>query len=164
MQNSDNFLGEQLLLLASAKRYGYLETQAIIEYTTDSLWWDVPMSLDWIDGSGLSRYNQQTPSTIVYLLSKLYQEVGPDRLMSIFPAGGVSGTIKNWYAGQNGQPFIFAKTGTLRHVHCLSGYLRMPGGRMYVFSFMHNNYPGKIKELKEEMEDILNWLYGQLPQ
>ena len=57
-------------------------------------------------------------------------------------------------------PYVFAKTGTLRHKHCLSGYLRTHSGRVLIFSFMHNNYTGSSARIKEEMQRVLEMVQG----
>jgi len=150
-------VAEQLLLLCSAKRYGELNTERILDYIIDSLFIDKPVEIDWVDGSGLSRYNQFTPEMMVWVLDELQDLLPAEQLFDIFPAGGESGTISEWYAGTDGQAFVFAKTGTLRHVHCLSGYIKTAGDKTLIFSFMHNNFPDKISKLKEEMEVLLNW-------
>jgi serine-type D-Ala-D-Ala carboxypeptidase/endopeptidase (penicillin-binding protein 4) len=162
LQDSDNFLAEQLLLMCSAQRYGTIQTEKIIAYVRDTLLASLPQPIDWVDGSGLSRYNQFTPNSLVLVLDQLYQRIPAERLFSLFPGGGQSGTIGSWYRGKNGEPFVFAKTGTLRHIHCLSGYLRTATGKVFVFSFMHNNYPGKINDLRVEMARVLSWLHEHL--
>lgn len=162
LQDSDNFLAEQFLQVTSAQRYGYINSPRILAYVRDTLLAKAPQPFDWVDGSGLSRYNQFTPFSIVSVLDQLMTQVNQDQLFRFFPAGGVSGTIEGWYEGPNNQPFIYAKTGTLRHIHCLSGYLVSDSGKTYIFSFMHNNYPGKTKTLKTEMEKILLWLRANL--
>jgi len=162
LQDSDNFLAEQLLLMCSAQRYGTIQTEKIIAYVRDTLLAALPQPIDWVDGSGLSRYNQLTPNSLVLVLDQLYQRIPAERLFSLFPAGGQSGTLGRWYEGRNGKPFIFAKTGTLRNIHCLSGYLRTATGKVFVFSFMHNNYPDKINDLREEMARVLSWLHKHL--
>ena len=116
----------------------------------------------WYDGSGLSRYNQLTPRAIVQVLENLEKKHGLERLTNLFPKGGSTGTIKNWYGGSNGISFVFAKTGTMRNVHCLSGYLKGNSGRWYVFSFMHNNFPGGSSTVKRPMEKILKFLKTEL--
>lgn len=162
LHDSDNFIAEQLILMASAKHYGEINTARMLEYVNDTLLAYLPKPLDWVDGSGLSRYNKATPEDLVVILDQLIQRIPQKRLFDVFPTGGQFGTIENWYAGPDGEAFIFAKTGTLRHVHCLSGYLRAKDGKVYIFSFMHNNFPDKISELKEEMEKVLLWLYEEL--
>jgi serine-type D-Ala-D-Ala carboxypeptidase/endopeptidase (penicillin-binding protein 4) len=158
IQESDNFIAEQLLLICSDALFEDLNSDQVIEYATDSLLNDLTDAPLWADGSGLSRYNLFTPRSIVYLLSKLYQDIPSERLFNIFPAGGVSGTITDWYAG-NINPYVFAKTGTLSNNHCLSGYLITRSGKTLIFSFMHNNFKGSPKPFKVEMEKVLRDIY-----
>ncbi len=153
LQVSDNFLAEQLILLCSWQLLGQLNSDSTINLLTDSLLNDLPQAPIWVDGSGLSRYNLFTPSSMVVLLNKIYQEVQEDRLFELLPAGGKSGTIKNYY--QADPPYIYAKTGTLRNNHALSGYLITKRGKRLIFSFMHNHYPGSSTPIKLEMEKIL---------
>jgi D-alanyl-D-alanine carboxypeptidase/D-alanyl-D-alanine-endopeptidase (penicillin-binding protein 4) len=158
MQDSDNFIAEQLLLMSADKLSGELTAETAIAYAIDSLLPDAPDPLYWYDGSGLTRYNMFTPRTVVHVLHQLYQRQPMEKLMAIFPNGGVSGTISNLYAGENGEPFVFAKTGTLRNKHCLSGYLKTDKGKMLIFSFMHNNFPGSSNPVKADMDRVLRWI------
>ena len=157
MQDSDNFIAEQLILACSNELFGVQDTEKMLEYAIEHYLKDLPDLPIWRDGSGLSRYNLFTPRSIVKLLHKIYNKTPKERVFNIFPAGGVSGTIESFYAGETA-PYIFAKTGTLSNMHCLSGYLVADSGRILIFSFMHNNYTVKTKVLKEEMEKVLEWL------
>lgn len=162
MQESDNYIAEQLLLSSSAKLFGDMETSRIIEYAQRNVLGSNPDGMVWVDGSGLSRYNLFSPRTVVSVLEKLYLEYPTERLLRIFPAGGVSGTIKDWYKGKDGKPYVFAKTGTLSNNHCLSGYVRTNKGRMLIFSFMHNHYLGSATPIRREMQKILEWVRDNL--
>jgi D-alanyl-D-alanine carboxypeptidase/D-alanyl-D-alanine-endopeptidase (penicillin-binding protein 4) len=162
MQESDNFLAEQLLLMSSAKQLGYLKTADLIDYALKNLLKDLPDTPVWMDGSGLSRQNLFSPRDLVVILEKLYREYPQKRLFSLFPAGGVSGTIKNWYPGKKGVPYVFAKTGTLSNNNCLSGYLRTNSGRILIFSFMHNHYLGGASPIRQEMQKVLEWMRDNL--
>ena len=156
LQTSDNMIAEQLLLNASAIQLNRMDSKMIIDYAKEE-WLDVlPDEPLWYDGSGLSRYNMFTPRSMVALLQLIYDELPEERLLSLFPAGGISGTTKNWYKGT--EPYVFAKTGTLRNKHCLSGYIKTNGGKTLIFSFMHNNYRGSSTPLKQEMEKILSFI------
>lgn len=157
MKDSDNFVAEQLLLMAADRQLGFIETRPLIEKAKEELFVDAPDELLWRDGSGLTRYNMFTPRTVVYVLEKLYNTFEPEWLYSIFPGGGQAGTISKWY-GNAGKPYVYAKTGTLSNKHCLSGYLLTDSGRTLIFSFMHNNFPTGSEPLKKEMEKVLGWI------
>lgn len=161
MQESDNFLAEQLLLTSSGKIFGTMNTAKMIDYAKRKFFRELPQELIWADGSGLSRYNMATPGSVVQVLYQLYRDIPADRLFAMMPAGGVSGTIKAWYASdKNDDPYVFAKTGTLRHVHCLSGYLCAKSGKTLIFSFMHNNLSVPADDVRKEMEKVLEWIYA----
>lgn len=158
MQVSDNFIAEQLLLYCAWQRSGTMNTEQAIDFSKKNFLNDLPDEPKWVDGSGLSRYNLVTPRSLVAVLDKIQQTIPRQRLFGIFPSGGVNGTIKRNY--RNGDsPYIFAKTGTLRNNHCLSGYLLTKKGKMLIFSFMHNNYTGYLSSLRKEMEGILKQVY-----
>lgn len=156
LQDSDNFVAEQLLLNSSDAVLGSLSVEKIIEWAGDSLLRFLPDSLRWFDGSGLSRYNLSTPRNLALLLHKIYQTTPRERLFSSFPAGGISGTIKGWYAGN--PAYVFAKTGSMSNVHCLSGFVKTANGKVLIFSFMHNAFTIPGKDLKQEMQRLLQWV------
>lgn len=158
MQVSDNFIAEQLLLVCSSVQNDTLSSNWTIDHMKENYFNDLPDEPIWVDGSGLSRYNLQTPRTMVTLLSKVSELLGDERIKNIFPAGGVSGTIQSWYGGQSA-PYVFAKTGTLSNKHCLSGFLYTQEGKKLIFSFMHNNYVTSSSVLKKEMQNILQTIY-----
>jgi len=160
MKDSDNFVAEQLLLMCGHQKFGELNIRRVIDFAKSNLFQKLPDELVWRDGSGLSRYNLFTPRSIAQLLAIIYQELPEEELFDIFPAGGVSGTIENWY-GSDKKPYIFAKTGTLTGKHCLSGYLKTKSGETLIFSFMHNNYTTGSAPLKKEMAKVLKDLYEQ---
>ena len=160
MQQSDNFIAEQLLLQSALTARDTFSAEAMIAWMQDSVFRQLPDSLQWFDGSGLSRYNLFTPRSVVRVLEQLLDERGMPFVQEIFPAGGVSGTIASWYGGADG-PFVWAKTGTLRNKHCLSGFVRTRSGRTLIFSFMHQNYIGSSSRAKEEMEVILNYIHDR---
>jgi len=161
MHDSDNFMAEQLLLQCGMKLNGTLNTKLAIEHIQDSLFHFLSAPIKWVDGSGLSRYNLCTPHQLVETLNELYRNIPMQKIRRLFPTGGVNGSIKDWYGGQQ-QPYVFAKTGSLSGVSCLSGYIQTKKGRTLAFSFMHNNYLGSATPLKKEMAKILQWIYLNL--
>lgn len=156
---SDNFLAEQLLVLASDQLFDTLNISKVIDYSVENYLNDLPDKPVWVDGSGLSSYNKFTPRSIIALLKKIREEVPEEKIHAFFPAGGESGTIKSWYHSGTSNPYIYAKTGTLNGTHCLSGYLLTKSNKVLYFSFMHNNYVISSNELKREMQKILFPIY-----
>ncbi len=154
-QESDNMLAEHCLWMIGGQKFDTIGCSNVIKFMQGTHLKDAPFPFKWVDGSGLSRYNLFTPRSTVWLLHKMWMEYPHERILSLFPAGGRSGTIKNLYKGVNNLPYVFAKTGTLSGVHCLSGYVRTQKGKWLIFSFMHNNYLGGSTPWKIEMQRIL---------
>ena len=159
MHHSDNLIAEQMLLVCSGVKFDLLKQDTIINWMLDSTLNVLAQRPRWVDGSGLSRYNLMTPQSIVQVLLKLWKEQPHERLLSLFPAGGLSGTIADWYAGKNGKPYVFAKTGGMTGVQCLSGYVVCKSGKVLIFSFMHNNFVGSSRPWKTEMQRILEQIH-----
>ncbi|MBK8427756.1 MAG: D-alanyl-D-alanine carboxypeptidase [Lewinellaceae bacterium] len=158
MHQSDNFIAEQMLLLCAGKKFNTLDQDTLIQWVLDSVLTELPQRPKWIDGSGLSRYNLMTPQSIATVLLRLWREQPQEALLPLFPAGGVDGTLSEWYAGKDGKPYVFAKTGSMGSVSCLSGYVRTRRGKMLIFSFMHNHFVGSSREWKAEMQRMLERL------
>lgn len=160
MKISDNFLAEQLLLLVSDQLENKLSTADAIAYAKENLLADLPDEPIWVDGSGLSSKNMFTPRSIIALLGKIRAEIPLEKIKAYFPAGGESGTIRNWYPADPGQPaYIYAKTGTLSMTNALSGYLLTKSGRTLHFSCIFNNYPISGNELKTELTKVLYYIH-----
>lgn len=157
MQDSDNFIAEQLLLITSGILTDTLKTEIAINYSKTNLLNDLPDEPIWIDGSGLSRYNLFTPRSIVRLWEKIYDKVPEQRLFALLATGGKAGTIRNWYKADT--PFIFGKTGSLSNNHCLSGYLVTRSGKRLIFSFMNSNFTASSNDIRRNMQSILNQIY-----
>lgn len=161
MQESDNFLAEQLLLLASSTLSDSLNTEITIGHMLENHLQELNQPPRWVDGSGLSRYNLFTPESMVYVLNAMYKEFPKDRLFSLFAEGGVSGTITDWYPG-NPDSYVYAKTGTLGNNHNISGYLITKSGKTLIFSFMNNHFTNSTSEVKEQMEYLFKWIRDNL--
>jgi D-alanyl-D-alanine carboxypeptidase/D-alanyl-D-alanine-endopeptidase (penicillin-binding protein 4) len=162
MQESDNFISEQLLMMCAWLLTDSLKPEAAISYALKHYLSDLPDKPVWVDGSGLSRYNLNTPRNMVALWEKIYRHTDHTRLFALLPAGGVSGTLRNWYKADNpNNPYIFGKTGTLSNNHCLSGFLITRKNRILIFSFMNSHYVAPVNQLRREMENILKTIHDK---
>ena len=153
MQESDNFLAEQLLILASSTLSDTLNSAIVRNHLLQNQLSELKNPPRWVDGSGLSRYNLFTPESLVFILHRMFTEVPRKRLFSIFPSGGDSGTLEDWYGG-NPHPYIYAKSGSLGNNYCLSGYLLTKSGKTVIFSFMNNHFRQPSSEIKSQMQLI----------
>ncbi len=152
MYRSDNFFAEQTLLMASNERLGYMSDEAFIDTLLKLDLKDVPQKPRWVDGSGLSRYNLFTPQSFVYILHKMRNEFGWDRVKNILPTGG-TGTLSSYYKKESG--FIYAKTGTLSNNCALSGYMITKKGKLLIFSVLANNYSTGATPVRKAVEQFL---------
>ena len=157
MQVSDNFLAEQLLILSSSTLSDTLNSAKARKNILDTYLHDLKQPPRWVDGSGLSRYNLFTPESMVFVLNKMYQEIPRDRLFNFFPVGGLTGTLKGRFNGDD-HPYIYAKTGSLGNNYCLSGFLITRSGKTLIFSFMNNHFTKSNVEVKQEMQSIFEMI------
>jgi D-alanyl-D-alanine carboxypeptidase/D-alanyl-D-alanine-endopeptidase (penicillin-binding protein 4) len=152
MHRSDNFFAEQTLLMASNEKLGYMSDRDMIDTLLKTDLKDIPQKPKWVDGSGLSRYNLFTPQSFVYILNKLKNEFGWERMKNILATGG-KGTISSYYKTEAG--FIFAKTGTLSNNCALSGYLITKKNKVLIFSVLANNYQTSATPVRRAVEKFL---------
>lgn len=161
MLPSDNHIAEQMLLVCASEHIvRELDADSVRRYVVEEYLGDLPNKPEWHDGSGLSRYNLVSPASMVRLLEKL-TELIPDeqRLLHLFPAGGVSGTLEHVYPQRQGRPFVWAKTGTLSNNHNQSGYLVTKSGRKLIYSFMNNNYVQPTAVVRNEMARLITAIH-----
>ena len=116
-----------------------------------------PAGYNLVDGSGLSRLDLVTPSTVVKLLRHMYASPARDQWISILPVAARDGTLSARFGGTAAAGRVYAKTGTLSHVSALSGYLQRPDATWVAFSVLVNNYGGRSPaEISGVMDRICN--------
>jgi len=157
MEVSDNFLAEQLLIVASATISDTLSSKKARDFVLENFLADLRQPPRWVDGSGLSRYNLFTPESMVDVLYRLFLQLPEKRLFHFFPTGGVSGTLEQWYPGDP-EPYIHAKTGSLGNNHNVSGYLKTKSGKILIFSFMNNHFMEDSTTIKQRMQRIFEYI------
>ena len=157
LQDSDNGIAEALLAMISENRFGEMTIPKVLD-SIQSGWkpW-LPDTIEWVDGSGISRYNMTTPRTLIAILKQINNQIGIQGIKTYFPESTLSGTLKN-YPLKN----VFAKTGTLRHNHNLSGYWISPKGPIYVFSIMVNHFTSPTNEVRKGISELLLRLQKKL--
>jgi D-alanyl-D-alanine carboxypeptidase/D-alanyl-D-alanine-endopeptidase (penicillin-binding protein 4) len=155
MYRSDNFFAEQTLLMVSNERLGIMNDEKIIDTLLKTDFRGLPQKPGWVDGSGLSRFNLFTPQDFVWLLNAMKNEFGLERMKTILPTGG-TGTLGRYYKQDSG--YIYAKTGSLSGVICLSGYLLTKKNKLLIFSVLVNNHRGSVSAIRTEVAAFLYYI------
>ena len=137
MLRSDNFYADQIVLMASAQLFGKMDDAALIDSAKKLFFADLPQRMRWADGSGLSRYNLNTPENFIAILQQMQAKFGEARIKNIFEKGG-EGTIAAYYKNFPGT--IYAKTGTLGGQVALSGFIYTPKQQKLYFSVLVANH------------------------
>lgn len=113
-------------LAAKEAGYGYGET-GIKPVFYDSLARNKIINpvLDAWDGSGLAHQNRLSAMTLAQVLIKMYSDPKYQVLIEGLPVSGISGTLQNRFitTSPNGVGLVRAKTGSLRGVVTLAGYI-----------------------------------------
>lgn len=140
MSRSDNFYAEQILLMGSAQLIGRMDESVLIDSLLKTEFTYLPQPMRWADGSGLSRYNLNTPENYVAILQQMHAKFGEDRLRAIFEKGG-EGTLSAYYKNFPGT--VYAKTGTLGGQIALSGFIYTQKNQKLFFSVLVANHMSK---------------------
>ena len=137
MNRSDNFFAEQVLLMTSAQLLGRMDDAATIDTIKKTDFNFLPQTPRWVDGSGLSRFNLNTPENYVALLQQMQTQFGFGRIKNIFAQGG-KGTLSGYYKNIPG--VLYAKTGSLSNQIALSGFIVTNKGTQLIFSVLVANH------------------------
>ena len=114
------------------------------------------------DGSGLSRGNKLSARFLVQLLNRVlsFQSFNAEFLNSLSIAG-VDGTLQFRNLPPRLWGRVRGKTGTLRGVQNLSGYMHLPGD-LVVFSFLINHPGMRTGQLMSRQDRALTGIYDLL--
>ena len=137
MLRSDNFYADQIVLMASEQLFGKMDDAALLDSAKKLFFVDLPQRMRWVDGSGLSRYNLNTPENYIAILQQMQSKFGEARVKNIFEKGG-EGTIAAYYKNFPGT--MYAKTGTLGGQVALSGFIYTPKQQKLYFSVLVANH------------------------
>lgn len=114
-----------------------------------------------VDGSGLDLGNRVTCNALVDVLDV----TGPDSpLAETLAVAGESGTLRARLVDTPAAGRVRGKTGSLRHVATLAGFVESDDGRTYTFAIMANLPDGEfMPPLATELQDELALSLATLP-
>ncbi|MQA89572.1 MAG: D-alanyl-D-alanine carboxypeptidase/D-alanyl-D-alanine-endopeptidase [Gemmatimonas sp.] len=159
-RHSDNFFAEHLWKAAAASAIGVGSyprggPASALHFIAKA---HVPAGqLYQFDGSGLSNYSRASAhalvQALVYADHQLYSELWHDALAV---AGERGGTLARLYRNTPAEGNLHAKTGYIRGVRTLSGYVTAKNGELIAFSFLYNGgNTGGARGAQEELGVLL---------
>lgn len=123
--------------------YAFLESDAIA----------AAPAITQIDGSGLSRNNLVTARTTIRLLDHMRRSDVWEWYFASLPSAAVPDGLERRMAGTEAAGNLRAKTGTIRQVSALSGYVTTRDGEQLAFSIFSNGVPSTARA--KLMEDAI---------
>jgi serine-type D-Ala-D-Ala carboxypeptidase/endopeptidase (penicillin-binding protein 4) len=117
---------------------------------------------DWslVDGSGLSRSDLVTAHEMAGLLVAMDRHPQARVFRDSLPVAGVDGTLKGRLRGTAAEGRVTAKTGTLRQVAALAGYVTTRSGARLAFAVAANHHTAKGSAVTDAIDAIAEILAG----
>ncbi|MEN8728097.1 MAG: D-alanyl-D-alanine carboxypeptidase/D-alanyl-D-alanine-endopeptidase [Sulfurovum sp.] len=159
-KESNNLYARHLLLLLGAKLYGAPATMKkgrdAITYILGSRGALGEGTLRIDNGSGLSRTSKMNAKILARMLDDAYDRYG-SRWMETLSIAGVDGTIKRRFRNTVVKKRAWMKTGTLRRVKNIGGYVKNRAGKRYTVVILVNSQKARYRAAKLE-DKIITWL------
>ncbi len=116
--------------------------------------------IDMDDGSGLSPKNRIAAEAFTHILAHVAARPDGELFIDSLAAPGEDGTLQRRFKGMACAKFVHAKTGHIKGVSSLSGYVQA-GQRRFAFSILCNKYVGNVNPLQDQMvQQIFDWAGG----
>lgn len=162
-KSSDNAMTRLLYLsLGAQTSAGTAETAGLAEQQVRQFLTEAQLdagSLQLENGSGLSRTERISPQLMVSLLQHAYQAPYQPELLASLPLAGTDGTLKRRLTQAETKGKARLKTGTLRNVVALAGYVTDRSGRTWVVaSFINHPNAGLGRPV---LDQLIEWITQQ---
>lgn len=166
-QESDNFFAEHLWKAAARRAVGVGSYSrggpaSALHFMQQA---GVPAGeLYQFDGSGLSSHSRASANALVRTLVYAHQAPWSELFHnSLAVAADRSGTMRRLYRNTAAAGNLHAKTGYIRGVRTLSGYVRAANGELIAFSFLYNGGNTNGARAVQEQLGVLLADYGAAP-
>ncbi len=151
---SNNVMAQQVFLTLSLQQRGSGTLAGSREVLAQ--WWrerlrSEPPVTD--NGSGLSRDERATAAQLTRLLQYAWASPLMPEFVSSLPVSGVDGTARRTGTRSAGQAHL--KTGSLREVQGVAGYVHAPGGRRWVVVAIANH--ANAPAMRGVIDALLEW-------
>ncbi len=152
-KHSNNFMAESVLLAMGLEHGGAPATTAmgleVVRDYLESLGLDIEGDTI-VNGSGLTRVGGLRPELLTAVMVDMYddRQVGPE-FRAALAIGGLDGTLRSRFRGEDQAGRVRGKTGSLDGVHCLTGYVEAADGEVYAFAFFVNQIRGPLSRARQ---------------
>ncbi len=143
LQHSENILSEglgRLVAHEAGEEPSFAGAGVAVGMVLGELGIDVA-GLELADTSGLSSTNRISPRTLVETLTTVAERPELGSVARGLPVAGLEGTLSTRLGDPPAAGLVVAKTGTLRTVASLSGYVTTADGRLLAFAVLVGDVP-----------------------
>ncbi len=162
---SNNVMARQLFMTLGAE-LGLPEdgtetanrAEAVIRRWLAARNWDWP-ELAIANGSGLSREARVSPEHLAMLLRDAARSPLSAEFIASLPVVAMDGTMKKRLRDDPVAGQAHIKTGSLRDVRALAGYVRAPDGQLHVVVAMIQH--PRAREGSAVLDEVLRWVYSK---
>jgi D-alanyl-D-alanine carboxypeptidase/D-alanyl-D-alanine-endopeptidase (penicillin-binding protein 4) len=102
------------------------------------------------NGAGLSRNSVLTSEQLLLLMEKIYHDPLMPEMLSSFPISGVDGTLKRRMNYSTFRKSAHFKTGSMKNVNAIAGFLLDKNKEMKIFIFIMNDLTAKDSHRLQE--------------
>lgn len=161
-KKSNNVMARQLLLSIAAKQKGAPGTerkgaQAIGQWLSGRGLHFPELRIE--NGSGLSRVAKVSARHLGEMLVDAYNSPYRNHFMQSLAVLGVDGTVRNRLKKSPARGRGKFKTGTLRNVRAIAGYVQAADGQTYVLSILHND-PKARSKARSAHDELIEWTFN----
>ena len=153
---SNNVMAEQLFLTLAVQKRNSGTPAMAVEVLQD--WWRdrIQADLPQLDkGSGLSRESRISAQALAALLQWAWTQPFMPELLASLPLTGQDGTLKR----SKSSAAAHLKTGSLRDVMGIAGYVDAANGQRYVLVAMVNH--ANASQARPVMDALIDWTAGK---
>ena len=111
------------------------------------------------NGSGLSRASRVSAQQLVQLLSVAWQRPTMPEFISSLSIVGVDGTTRRRFKRRGEQGRVHVKTGLLRDVVSIAGYVRAKNNRMYTIAMLLNSNRARGGAGRALQDRLIEWVH-----
>ncbi|HEX6274825.1 MAG TPA: D-alanyl-D-alanine carboxypeptidase/D-alanyl-D-alanine-endopeptidase, partial [Polyangiaceae bacterium] len=166
-KQSDNFYAETLLKAVALKVRGR-PASSVAGAEIATAWlkqlgaWDSAVEIG--NGSGLFDANRLSARSLARLLVSVHRDGDLSApFLAQLAVGGVDGTLRGRFPKLAQRRTVLAKTGTLRDVVALSGYVTAPErAHPVAFSLLLNGIPGRATAGRQRIDRVVELVANEL--